>query len=65
VHDRRVRIRVRDLPMDIDALAAQDGQRPPQAPFGLRMLGLGRIALRADDQEARRRTSRARLRVKK
>ena len=44
---------MRDLAVDVDALGAELGERRPQAPLGLGVLGARRIALRRDDQEAR------------
>ena len=42
------------LAVRVDALTAQLGDGAPQAAFRLRMVAPGRIALRRDDQEARR-----------
>ena len=54
LHRRGVRVGVRDLPVRVDALAAQLGQRPPQPPLGLRWCAYVGSLCGADDQEARR-----------
>src|SRR5689334_15289173 len=51
VHRSRERVRVRDLAVDVDSLAAQDRQRPPQPPLGLGMRCRVEVGLRRDDQE--------------
>ena len=45
-------IGVRDLPVGVDALAAQLRERGTQTPLGLGVLGPRGVALRADDEEA-------------
>src|SRR5436190_766849 len=45
---------MRDLAVDLDPLAAQLSERAPQPPFGLGVLTRRRVALRRDDEEARR-----------
>ena len=51
-------IRVRDLAVRVDSLAAQNREGAPQAALGLWMVGAVRVALRAEDQEARGRARR-------
>src|SRR5207237_9518252 len=54
LHRRRVGIGMRDLAVGVDAGAPELSERAPQPPLGLRVRALGRIALRAHDQAARR-----------
>ena len=49
----RKRVGLCYLAVRVDPLAAQLGQGSLESPFRLRVLGLSRIALRRDDQEAR------------
>src|SRR5262249_17784072 len=55
----RVRGGVRDLAVDVDALAAEDTDDVAQPPLRLRVVRDARVALRREDQEAGRRSLRA------
>ena len=48
------RIRVRDLPVDVESFGAQDRERRPKPTLGFGVLATCRVALRTDDEEARR-----------
>ena len=54
LHRRAERIGMRDLAVRVDPLAAQLSERALQPPLGLGMLARRRVALRRDDEEARR-----------
>src|SRR4029078_9575459 len=52
-HGRDERVRMRDLPVDLETLGAEDRERGAHPALRLGMLAVGRVALRADDEECR------------